>query len=294
MRFYQKTAGRTKVTATQKVEDPLEVEWKARTKSETHSPCTTAANPGKDSIFPQHHLLLAGPEDINKTTFITQCQFWTNTAEQVVKMKDWGLYLLSSFVRQHSELHRKALQRLAQGPPGALWRGQGGKRRGIWAQCTAENTILQREKVILWCASCQTHFKLTTRNRITDNTEDLNLITKNSNTCGYYRKIKFIPVIIKYLSSLPNMRRSDALSLERSTIFSALSRSLWKLLWIFLIISLLVENWAWMSAGRYSCNTSEAKLFCAVWILKSRQFFMRKVQLESSTMCKPLPELRFC
>lgn len=58
------------------------------------------------------------------------------------------------------------------------------------------------------------------------------------------------PLILKYLSSLPNMRRSDALSFERSAIFSALSRSLWKLLWIFLISSRLVENWAWMSAGR--------------------------------------------
>lgn len=48
------------------------------------------------------------------------------------------------------------------------------------------------------------------------------------------------------------MSRSVAFSLERSAIFSARSRSLWKLLWIFLISSLLEENWAWMSAGRYS------------------------------------------
>lgn len=64
-----------------------------------------------------------------------------------------------------------------------------------------------------------------------------------------------IAIGIKYLSSLPNIRRSVAFSLERSAIFSALSRSLWKLLWIFLISSLLVENWTWMSVGRHSYNT---------------------------------------
>lgn len=57
---------------------------------------------------------------------------------------------------------------------------------------------------------------------------------------------------LTYLSSLPNISRSVAFSLERSAIFSALSRSLLKLLWTFLINSRLVENWAWMSAGRYS------------------------------------------
>lgn len=57
---------------------------------------------------------------------------------------------------------------------------------------------------------------------------------------------------ITHLSSLPNISRSVAFSLERSAIFSALSRSLLKLLWIFLINSRLVENWPWMSAGRYS------------------------------------------
>lgn len=60
-----------------------------------------------------------------------------------------------------------------------------------------------------------------------------------------------------YLSSLPNIRRSVAFSLERSAIFSALSRSLLKLLWIFLINSRLVKNWAWISAGRSSCRKSQ-------------------------------------
>ena len=58
--------------------------------------------------------------------------------------------------------------------------------------------------------------------------------------------------IVTYLSSLPNMSKSVAFSLERSAIFSARSRSLWKLLWMFLINSLLAENWFWMSVGRYS------------------------------------------
>lgn len=31
--------------------------------------CTIAANPGKDSVFPQHHPLPVCPEDISKTTF---------------------------------------------------------------------------------------------------------------------------------------------------------------------------------------------------------------------------------
>lgn len=70
------------------------------------------------------------------------------------------------------------------------------------------------------------------------NSEDLSLIK----TSGRYRKPNLVLIIIKYLSSLPNMRRSAAFSFERSAIFSALSRSLWKLLWMFLIISLLVEN----------------------------------------------------
>lgn len=76
----------------------------------------------------------------------------------------------------------------------------------------------------------------------------------------------FIPIIMKYLSSLPNMRRSVAFSFERSAIFSALSRSFWKLLWIFLISSLLVENWAWMSAGRYSYKTNATQHY---WHFKS-------------------------
>ena len=76
----------------------------------------------------------------------------------------------------------------------------------------------------------------------------------------------FIWRITKYLSSLPNMSRSVAFSFERSAIFSALSRSLWKLLWIFLISSLLVENWAWMSAGRYSYRENNKKVLqVIVW-----------------------------
>lgn len=137
--FLSESSRQNKDKCHKRLRIPRRCTEKQRTKSGTHSPCTTAANPGKDSISPQHHLLLVCPEDINKTTFITQCQLWTNTSEQVVKMKDWGPYLLSSFVRQHSELHREALQRLTQGPPGALWRGQGGKRRSIWAQRAAEN-----------------------------------------------------------------------------------------------------------------------------------------------------------
>lgn len=80
-------------------------------KSESDSLCTTATNPGKDSVFPQHHPLPVCPEDVSRTTFITHYQFWMSAAEQVVG--DEGLrgpYLLSSFVRQHSELHREALQ----------------------------------------------------------------------------------------------------------------------------------------------------------------------------------------
>lgn len=80
----------------------------------------TATNPGTDSVFLQHHPLPVFPEDVNKTTFTTLCQFWTSTTEQVVRMRGRGPYLLSSFVRQHGELHRQILQRLAQGPPGAL------------------------------------------------------------------------------------------------------------------------------------------------------------------------------
>lgn len=77
---------------------------------------------------------------------------------------------------------------------------------------------------------------------------------------------------MKYLSSLPNMRRSAAFSFERSAIFSALSRSLWKLLWIFLMSSLLVENWTWMSVGRYSYKNRRDKSLLWLWYLKSRTF----------------------
>lgn len=97
---------------------------------------------------------------------------------------------------------------------------------------------------------------------------------------------------MKYLSSLPNMRRSVAFSLERSAIFSALSRSLWKLLWIFLIRSLLVENWAWMSAGRYSYRTDQFKF------LNTGNCSGGNKCQDFSVICdlcdKPLPGLRLC
>ena len=83
----------------------------------------------------------------------------------------------------------------------------------------------------------------------------LTFVFSVQNLCILQEDFNFIPSIMKYLSSRPNMRRSVAFSLERSAILSALSRSFWKLLWIFLISSLLVENWAWMSAGRYSYKT---------------------------------------
>lgn len=50
--------------------------------------CTIAANPGKDSVFPQHHPLPVCPEDISKTTFFILGQLWTSTAEEVVWMED--------------------------------------------------------------------------------------------------------------------------------------------------------------------------------------------------------------
>lgn len=53
---------------------PLKGGLKKNSKGVTDSLCTTAANPGKDSVFPQHRPLPVGPEDISTTTFTTRCQ----------------------------------------------------------------------------------------------------------------------------------------------------------------------------------------------------------------------------
>lgn len=190
----------------------------------------TAANPRKYWAFPRHHPLPVCPEDISKTAFIFV--IYLITVEQVEGWRSGGFYLLSSFVRQHGELRRQTLQRLTQSPPGALrWWKRGWKRGTIWAQNTAG------KKTKIWQMDA-VHF-------------DNILIGRNCsiNTISLSQNYPFT-----HLSSLPNIRRSVAFSLERTAIFSALSRSLLKLLWMFLIKSRLVKNWAWISAGRYSCR----------------------------------------
>lgn len=172
-------------------------------------------------------------------------------------------YLLSSFVRQHSELHREALQWLTQRPPGALWGGQGGKRWSIWAQCAAENSIITGTECNTVAPQLpnafQAHYHEETQQHRGFWTV-LTFVFSVQNLWILEKDFNLISIIMKYLSSLPNMRRSVAFSFERSAIFSALSRSLWKLLWMFLISSLLVENWDWMSAGRYSYRTGWTNL----------------------------------
>lgn len=82
------------------------------------------------------------------------------------------------------------------------------------------------------------------------------------------------------------MRRSVAFSLERSAIFSALSRSLWKLVWIFLISSLLVKNWAWISAGRYSYKyRSTTTLFNSLVIAWVDLFFFLCHRTTGTNLC---------
>lgn len=164
------------------------------------------------------------------------------------------MYLLSSFVRQHNKLHRQALKRLTQSPPSALCGGQGGKGGSLRAQSAADDNIIIIVRRISYCIPA----------------------SQLQRICILLRKPLDFPLITEYLSSWPNKSRSVAFSCERSAIFSALSRSRWKLLWIFLISSLLVENWAWMSAGRYSCKNRSSKAFHEVWIFNQRLLLKAK------------------
>lgn len=95
----------------------------------------TAANPRTDWAFPRHRPLPVSPEDISKTTFFF-CHL-AHYSRAGGGMAEGGVHLLSSFVRQHSELHRQTLQRLTQSPPGALRRGPGWERGTIRAQNAA-------------------------------------------------------------------------------------------------------------------------------------------------------------
>ena len=194
--------------------------------------CTTAANPGKDSVFPQHHPLPGCPEDISKTTCITRCHVWTCSSR--AGGEDEGQRVVPAEQLCPTEQRTPRTDSSvtdAASPTCSVRRPRREEARRLSPVCCRKQHYY-RNRMKHCCIQAA-------KRRIF---EYQHFVFSVQHLCMPESDFNFIWRIMKYLSSLPNMSRSVAFSFERSAIFSALSRSLWKLLWIFLISSLLVEN----------------------------------------------------